>query len=89
MNVVPGKPIAVATLSQDKSRTFRKIIIPLQKQREWEKREIWRSYHYKPGDPFWIIADVSFPVKYKIGTIKKLSLREKQDAITTLLRYPE
>ena len=89
MNIIPGKPIAVATLSQDTSRSIRKIIIPLQKQQGWKKREIWRSYHYKPGDPFWIITDVSFPLKNKIGTVKKLSLHEKQDAITTLLRYPE
>ena len=100
MNIIPrpGKPIAVTALRPTNVLTLssgsallpnRRIIIPIDKRGMQDKREIWRSYFYKVGEPSWIITDVLFPPRYKIGKFKKIALAEKQNALKKLfdVRY--
>jgi len=85
MNIIPGKPIAVATLSQDGSRSIRKIIIPIYKKQELGNRETWRSYQYKLHEPYWVVTELSFPLRNKIGTFKKMSITEKKNTVKRLI----
>ena len=83
MNVIPGKPITVAVLSSS-SRPSRRIIIPIDKRGTIGKREVWRSYLYKVGEPSWMITDVLFPLRYKVGEFKKIAIAEKQNVLKRL-----